>query len=73
MFKNVGNFDRLIRFVFAAVFAWLYFNDIVSPALGYVLMVLSLVFLITALLSYCPIYQILGLSGCSADSKKREK
>jgi len=40
--KNMGNTDRIIRLIVAAVFAVLYFTGIVSGTFGIVLLVLAL-------------------------------
>ena len=64
MKKNMGNTDRVIRFVIAAVIAMLYFNDIIPGTLGIVLMVLAGVFVITSFVSFCPLYAPFGISTC---------
>ena len=56
MKKNVGNTDRIIRFVVAALFALLYFTGTVSGTLGIVLLVLAVTFTITAAINFCPLY-----------------
>lgn len=56
MKRNMSNLDRIIRVVLAAVFAYLYFGDIVTGTLGIILVVLGAVFLLTAILAFCPLY-----------------
>lgn len=56
MKRNMSNLDRIIRVVLAALFAFLYFGGIVTGALGIVLLVLGGVFLLTAILAFCPLY-----------------
>lgn len=56
MKRNMSNTDRIIRLVLAAVFAYLYFSDIVSGVLGVVLALLGVVFLLTAVVAFCPLY-----------------
>lgn len=56
MKRNMSNIDRIIRVVVAAVFAGLYFGGVVSGALGIVLLVLAVVFLLTAIIAFCPLY-----------------
>ncbi|MBE0688321.1 MAG: DUF2892 domain-containing protein [Anaerolineaceae bacterium] len=58
MKRNMSNLDRLIRVVVAAVFAYLYFGGIVTGALGVVLVVLAVVFLMTSIISFCPLYAL---------------
>lgn len=56
MKRNMSNLDRSIRTILAALFAYLYFGGIVTGALGIVLVVLGAVFLVTAILAFCPLY-----------------
>jgi hypothetical protein len=60
--KNMGNIDRIIRFVIAAIFAVVYFTGIVSGTIGIVLLVLAVVFSLTATVTFCPLYLPFGLS-----------
>jgi fatty acid desaturase len=62
MKKNMGNADRIIRVVLAALFAVLYFTKTVEGTFGLVLLVLGGVFLVTSVVSFCPLYKIVGLS-----------
>lgn len=66
MKKNVGSADRIIRVILAAVFAVLYFTGIVSGTVGLVLVALGGIFVLTSLISFCPIYAIVGLNTCPA-------
>jgi hypothetical protein len=56
MKRNMSNLDRIIRVIVAAVFAYLYFAGIVTGAFGIVLLVLGGVFLLTAIIAFCPLY-----------------
>ena len=67
MKKNIGTIDKLIRLVIAAVFVILYFMGIVSGTLGIVLLVLAGVFVVTSLISFCPLYTVLGLNSGKTD------
>ena len=64
MKKNMGNADRIIRVLLAAVFAYLYFSGTVTGIPGIVLVVLGGVFLLTSLVSFCPLYSLIGLNTC---------
>ena len=66
MKRNMGNADRLIRLLLSVVFAVLYFNGTVSGTLGIVLLVLAAVFTLTALVSFCPLYTLVGMNTCAA-------
>jgi hypothetical protein len=62
MNRNMSNLDRIIRVIIAAVFAYLYFGGIVTGALGIVLLVLAVVFTLTAIVAFCPLYAPFKLS-----------
>ncbi|HQW02773.1 MAG TPA: DUF2892 domain-containing protein [Saprospiraceae bacterium] len=64
MKKNMSSADRIIRVLLAAVFAVLYFTGTVTGTLGLVLLVLGGVFVLTSLVSFCPLYAIVGISTC---------
>ncbi|MBL0006835.1 MAG: DUF2892 domain-containing protein [Saprospiraceae bacterium] len=64
MKKNMSSADRIIRVLLAAVFAILYFTGTVTGTLGLVLLVLGGVFVLTSLVSFCPLYAIVGISTC---------
>ena len=63
--KNIGSTDRIVRFVLAALFAVLYFTGVVSGTFGIVLLVLAVVFALTAAINFCPIYFAVKLSTAS--------
>ncbi len=63
----MGNTDRIIRVIIAAVIALLFFTNVISGALGIVLLVLAGVFVLTSLVSTCPLYLPFGLSTCSKE------
>lgn len=64
MKKNMGNIDKIIRVLIAAVFAVLYFTGTVTGTIGLVLLVLGGVFLFTSIISFCPLYTLVGINTC---------
>lgn len=62
MNTNMGTADRIIRVVIAAFITIMFFTNVITGTLGIVLMVLSVVFVLTSLVSFCPIYAMFGLS-----------
>ena len=56
MKKNMGNLDRTIRLLVAAVIVVLYFLDVISGTLAIVLMVVAAIFILTSFISFCPLY-----------------
>jgi len=65
MKKNMGTADRVIRVVIALVFAGLYFSGTVTGTVGVILLVLGAVFVLTSLVSFCPLYAPFGIKTCS--------
>ncbi len=66
--KNMGSIDRILRVVAALVVGILYFTNVISGTLAIVLLVFSAVFLITSLVSTCPIYLPFGIKTCKTKS-----
>lgn len=66
MKKNMGTADRIIRVIVAAVLALLYFNGTISGTLGIVLVAVAGIFVLTSLVSFCPLYTIFGIRTCPA-------
>jgi hypothetical protein len=60
MKKNVGSIDQIIRYLLAALFIILFIFNVVSGIFGYILLALAVVFIVTALLNFCPIWWMLG-------------
>lgn len=60
MTKNMGTVDRIIRVVVAIIFSYLYFSGVVAGTIGLILFILAIVFLLTSLLTFCPIYAMFG-------------
>jgi hypothetical protein len=62
MEKNMGTIDRLIRSIVAVVVIILYSTGRISGTLAIVLGIIAIVFLLTSLVSFCPLYKALGIS-----------
>jgi hypothetical protein len=66
MTKNMGNADRLVRIIVAVLVAALYYNGTIEGTLGIVLLVLAGIFVLTSLVSFCPLYKPFGINTCKA-------
>lgn len=64
MKKNMGTADKVIRIVIAAIIAYLYFTGVVTGTLGIVLVAFAGIFVLTSLISFCPLYAIFGIKTC---------
>ena len=64
MKKNMGTADRIIRTIIALTIAALYALNVISGTLGLVLLALAGIFLLTSLISFCPLYAPFGIKTC---------
>lgn len=64
MKKNMGATDKGIRILIAIGVAVLYYLNYISGTLGIVLMAVAVIFLITSLVNFCPLYKIFGINTC---------
>ncbi len=62
----MGNADRIVRLLLAVVMVVLYFTNTVTGTFGIILLVLAGVFVLTSLVSFCPLYTLVGLNTCPA-------
>jgi hypothetical protein len=69
MKANMGKTDRIIRIVLALVFGALYFTQTVTGVFGYVLLGLGAIFILTSVVSFCPLYTLFGIRTCPAPKK----
>ncbi|MFD2202846.1 YgaP family membrane protein [Shivajiella indica] len=69
MKKNMGTADRIIRTIIAVIAAYLYFTGTVAGTWGIVLLVVAIIFLLTSLVSFCPLYTLVGLNTCSSNKQ----
>ena len=70
MIKNMGMTDKMLRIGLALVIALLYWQNIISGTLSLVSIGVAVIFLLISTVSFCPIYKILGINSCPADTKK---
>jgi len=70
MKTNMGSTDRIIRVLIAAVIGVLYITGTISGTLGIVLLVLASVFVLTSLVSFCPLYAPFGIRTCPVKEVK---
>lgn len=70
MIKNMGMTDKMVRIGLALVIALLYWQNIISGTLSLVSIGVAVIFLLISTVSFCPIYKILGINSCPADTKK---
>lgn len=64
MKKNMGTADRLIRLIVAAVILGLSFTHVITGMLATILVVLAAIFALTSMVSFCPLYTLVGINTC---------
>ncbi len=60
----MGSTDKIIRIILALVFIVLFYMNVVTAPMSYVLLALSAVFVLTSLVSFCPMYPLFGINTC---------
>jgi hypothetical protein len=73
MKKNMGTADKVIRIAIAGIIATLYFTNVISGTVGIILLILGAVFVLTGLVSFCPLYAPFGISTCSVKNRKARR
>lgn len=68
MKRNLGNLDKTLRVLLAVVVAILYFSNVISGTLAIILGAVAIIFVLTSMVNFCPLYAALGLN--SWGSKK---
>ncbi|MES1222145.1 MAG: DUF2892 domain-containing protein [Bacteroidota bacterium] len=66
MKRNMGNADRIIRVLIALVIAILFYTNVITGTLAYILMAVAGIFVLTSLIGSCPLYSVFGIKTCAA-------
>lgn len=64
----MGTTDKIIRIFLAVVLATIFFTKTITGTWGYIALALAGVFLLTSLVSFCPLYTVLGINTCERKS-----
>lgn len=59
---NMGSADRIIRIIVAAILASLYFMGVIKGTVAIILLIVSVIFVITSFVGFCPLYLPFGIS-----------
>lgn len=68
MKANMHLIDRIVRIVISIAIALLYVSGYFTGTLAIITLVVAVVFTVTGLIGFCPLYALVGLS-----TKKKEK
>lgn len=64
MTKNMGSLDRALRLIMAAVLAVMAWNGTLAGPLALGAWIVVAVFVVTSLVSFCPLYRVMGMDTC---------
>ena len=62
MIKNVGEPDKIIRFLLAVVIGVAFYFNWVTGLGAFVLGILALILVVTSVVGNCPLYTLFGIS-----------
>ena len=62
MKKNIGSLDSNIRITVAIVLSLLFLGKFIVGTLGLIAFIIGIVLLVTRLVSFCPLYKLLGIT-----------
>ena len=64
MTRNMGNPDRIVRPLIAAIMIALVLSGQVSGTWAIVASIVAAIFVLTSLVGFCPAYRLLGMNTC---------
>ncbi len=70
MKKNMGGIDRIIRLILAIVVLVLYLTGNIAGTLAIILGILAVIFFLTSLAGFCPLYVLFNISTTKKKKKK---
>lgn len=70
MKKNVGNTDRFVRVMFGIILLILFMSGAIENNLKWIVLGVSMILIITAFATFCPLYTLLGKNTCEVKKKK---
>jgi hypothetical protein len=59
---NMGSWDRILRLIVTLVIVLLLITGVLKGALAVILGIVAIIFFITSVVGFCPLYVILGMS-----------
>jgi hypothetical protein len=62
MKKNMGSTDKIIRILIGLVIVGMWYKEIISGTTATVLGAFAIIFLLTSLISFCPLYLPFGIN-----------
>lgn len=60
----MGTADKSIRLIAAIVIVVLYYTGILEGGIALALLIIAVIFALTSLISFCPLYKLIGINTC---------
>jgi predicted membrane channel-forming protein YqfA (hemolysin III family) len=73
MKKNMGAIDRVIRIILAIVVLVLYVTGNISGTAAIILGIIAVIFFLTSLVGFCPLYVLFNISTKKSKKKATQK
>lgn len=70
MKKNMSMTDRIIRFVLVIAIIIILYAELVKGTLATVIGIIGIIFVVTSILGWCPLYTILKINGLKGKTRK---
>jgi len=67
--KNMGTIDRGIRLLVAGILGILVATNVIEGTMMWIAAAIGVVFVLTSLVSVCPLYSVLGIRTCPVPQK----
>lgn len=65
MHKNMGALDKTLRLIAAVIAVALLATGVLTGTAALVAYIVAAVFVVTSLVSFCPLYRLIGLRTCA--------
>jgi len=65
MQKNMGTLDKTLRLIVAAIAVAMAATGTLTGTLALIGCIVAAVFVVTSLVSFCPLYRLIGLRTCA--------
>ena len=59
---NMGSWDRILRSLITLVIVILLITGVLKGALAIILGIVAIIFVVTSIIGFCPMYVVLGIS-----------
>lgn len=68
MKKNMGKMDKGVRILVALLMMGLIYMELIPEPWSFVLLGLAGIFVLTSVISFCPLYTLFGINTCKNDN-----